>query len=140
MYTTLASSLLLALPALAAPSPVAPRAGKVQYAGVNIAGFDFGCGIDGTCNTIKITAPLSSTGGPDGIGQMQHFVKDDHMNIFRLPVGWQYLVNNNLGGNLDGNNIQKYDQLVQGCLATGASCIVDVSLYRPCFPRLKLLT
>ena len=127
MYTALASSLLLALPALALPSPAAPRAGKVQYAGVNIAGFDFGCGIDGTCNTLKITVPLSNAGGPDGVGQMQHFAKDDRMNIFRLPVGWQYLVNNNVGGNLDNNNLQRYDQLVQGCLNTGASCIIDVS-------------
>ncbi|EHL02843.1 putative endoglucanase EG-II [Glarea lozoyensis 74030] len=25
---------------------------------------------------------------------MQHFVKDDQMNIFRLPVSWQFLLNN----------------------------------------------
>jgi endoglucanase len=58
---------------------------------------------------------------------MQHFVKDDKFNIFRLPVGWQYLVNNKLGGNLDSGNIAKYDQLLQACLATGASCVIDVS-------------
>lgn len=51
------------------------------------------------------------------------------MNIFRLPVGWQYLVNNTLGGTLDANNINTYDKLVQGCLATGAVCIIDVSLW-----------
>jgi hypothetical protein len=49
------------------------------------------------------------------------------MNIFRLPVGWQFLVNNKLGGTLDSGNLAKYDQLVQGCLATGALCIIDVS-------------
>lgn len=65
------------------------------------------------------------------IGQMQHFVKDDGMNIFRLPVGWQYLVNNKLGGTLDSGNLAKYDQLMQGCLATGASCVIDV---RTSFP------
>jgi endoglucanase len=58
---------------------------------------------------------------------MQHFSKDDGMNIFRLPVGWQFLVNNKLGGTLDSGNMAKYDQLVQGCLATGASCVIDVS-------------
>lgn len=31
---------------------------------------------------------------------MQHFVKDDGMNIFRLPVGWQYLVDNNVDGTI----------------------------------------
>ena len=58
---------------------------------------------------------------------MQHFTKDDGMNMFRLPVGWQYLVNNKLGGTLDSGNAGKYDQLVQACLATGGYCIVDVS-------------
>ena len=57
---------------------------------------------------------------------MQHFSKDDGMNMFRLPVGWQYLVNNKLGGTLDSGNLAKYDQLVQGCLATGASCVIDI--------------
>ncbi len=58
---------------------------------------------------------------------MQHFSKDLGMNMFRLPVGWQWLVNNKLGGTLDSTNTGKYDQLVQACLATGAYCIIDVS-------------
>lgn len=58
---------------------------------------------------------------------MGHFVKDDKMNIFRLPVGWQYLLNNKLGGSLDQTNAGKYDQLVQACLKTGATCVIDVS-------------
>lgn len=49
------------------------------------------------------------------------------MNIFRLPVGWQYLINNNLGGSLDSGNFGRYDQLVQACLRTGAYCMIDVS-------------
>ena len=98
-------------------------------AGINIAGFDFGCGTDGTCNLIDTDPPLSSLGGPDGAGQMNHFVQNDHLNIFRLPVAWQYLVNNNLGGTLDSGNSANYDQLVQACLATGASCIIDIHNY-----------
>ncbi len=58
---------------------------------------------------------------------MNHFYKDDKMNIFRLPVGWQWLVNGKLGGTLDGNNLARYDSLVQGCLKTGALCVIDVS-------------
>lgn len=61
-------------------------------------------------------------------GQMQHFAKDDGFNMFRLPVGWQFLVNNRVGGTLDAGNTQKYDQLVQACLKTGAYCVIDVSL------------
>ncbi|KAL7807423.1 endoglucanase EG-II [Trichoderma gracile] len=110
-----------------------PTSSGVRFAGVNIAGFDFGCGTDGTCVTSKVYPPLKNYTGsnnyPDGIGQMQHFVNDDGMTIFRLPVGWQYLVNNNLGGTLDSTSISKYDQLVQGCLSQGAYCIVDIHNY-----------
>jgi endoglucanase len=60
---------------------------------------------------------------------MQHFVNDDQMNIFRLPVSWQYLVNNKLGGTLDLTNFAKYDQLVQACLSTGAYCKIDIHNY-----------
>lgn len=73
--------------------------------------------------------PLSSLGGPDGAAQMAHFVKDDKLNIFRLPVGWQYLTGSNLGGTLNSANLQKYDQLVQACLKTGATCIIDIHNY-----------
>lgn len=60
---------------------------------------------------------------------MTHFVNDDNFNIFRLPVAWQFLVNNNLGGALDTTNAGQYDELVQACLATGASCIIDIHNY-----------
>lgn len=94
--------------------------GKTRFAGVNIAGFDFGCGTDGTCNTSAIYA------APNAGAQMSHFVKDDGMNIFRLPVGWQYLTNNVLGGTLNAANLAKYDAEVQSCLSTGAYCIIDI--------------
>ncbi|KAK3938660.1 glycoside hydrolase family 5 protein [Diplogelasinospora grovesii] len=127
MFTFLLTTLAVAGRALAAP--VAERADGVQFIGTNIAGFDFGCSIQGACNLTQATPPLSSLGGPDGAGQMQHFVKDDGMNMFRLPVGWQYLINNKLGGTLDSGNLGRYDQLVQACLATGAYCIVDIHNY-----------
>ncbi|KAI1097484.1 glycoside hydrolase family 5 protein [Jackrogersella minutella] len=95
---------------------------KVQFLGVAIAGGDFGCQIDGSC-------PLGSTQLPnnnDGVTQMQHFVRDDGINMLRLPISWQFLVNNELGGNLDGTNLAKYDQLMQACLATGVHCIIDI--------------
>lgn len=91
--------------------------------------FDFGCTTDGACDIGKIYPPLASHGGPDGIGQMQHFSRDLGLNIFRLPVAWQYLTNNVLGGSLDGNNAGTYDELVQGCLGTGALCIIDIHNY-----------
>jgi endoglucanase len=96
---------------------------------VNIAGFDFGCGTDGSDNLADVAPPLASLGGADGAAQMTHFVKNDNLNIFRLPVGWQYLLNNNLGGTLDSTNFGDYNQLVQACLATGATCIIDIHNY-----------
>lgn len=60
---------------------------------------------------------------------MKHFVDDDGLNAFRLPVGWQYLVNDNVGGTLDSTNFDKYDALVKACLVTGAYCIIDIHNY-----------
>ena len=60
---------------------------------------------------------------------MQHFASVDKFNIFRLPVGWQYLVNSKVGGTLDANNFGTYDKLVQACLKVGASCIIDIHNY-----------
>jgi len=60
---------------------------------------------------------------------MQHFTSKDGFNIFRLPVGWQYLVNYNLGGPLDSAFFATYDALVRACLSTGAYCIIDVHNY-----------
>ncbi|KAF8322010.1 glycoside hydrolase family 5 protein [Clavulina sp. PMI_390] len=107
-------------------------AGSVAYAGVNIAGFEFGCDIDGTCvisGSGGPYPPLASLGNADGIGQMMHFKRDDGFNVFRLPVGWQYLVNGVLGGTLDPTNFATYDELVQGCLSTSAYCIIDIHNY-----------
>ncbi|EGN97356.1 glycoside hydrolase family 5 protein [Serpula lacrymans var. lacrymans S7.3] len=104
-------------------------AGTLKYAGVNIAGFDFGCDTSGDCTASGAYPPLAQYYGADGIGQMTHFVNDDKFNIFRLPVGWQYLTNNVLTGTLDETNFAEYDTLVQGCLGTGASCIVDIHNY-----------
>lgn len=116
---------------------------QTMYAGINIAGFEFGCGTDGTCTVVcfpslftwvaldccddddddhgwltlclqdGITVPSTAA------AQMQHFKKDDGMNIFRLPVGWQYLTNNVIGGDLDSTNFGKYDALMQDCLDLG---------------------
>ncbi|KAF4883440.1 Endoglucanase EG-II [Colletotrichum fructicola] len=94
--------------------------------GVAISGGDFGCEIDGSCPTGKTQLPLSSLGGGDGEGQMNHFANDDKLNMFRLPVGWQFLVNNQLGGTLNAGNLGKYDQVMQKCLATGAYCMLDI--------------
>lgn len=60
---------------------------------------------------------------------MQHFVDDDGYNVFRLPVGWQFLTQDAETGTLDAANLAEYDDLVQACLATGASCIIDVHNY-----------
>jgi endoglucanase len=126
LFTALAGSALVA----AAPNQAVPRASKVQYAGVNIAGFDFGCTIDGKCALTGTNKPYNIVGQGTAIGQMNHFVKDDTLNAFRLPVGWQFLLNDQLGGQLNANNFAQYDSLVQGCLNSGASlCILDIHNY-----------
>lgn len=147
-------------------SSISSVAAVSPLAGVNIAGFDFGTDITGTANLINVNPPLTTLGGSDGAGQMTHFFKKDGLNVFRLPVSWQFLINSNvlLGGRagngtmspnmimptppkngtaprpskenfiniLDANNVVKYDQLVQACLATRAKYIIDIHNYA-CF-------
>ncbi|EPQ53588.1 glycoside hydrolase [Gloeophyllum trabeum ATCC 11539] len=113
----------------AALSPRVTGPAPLKFAGVNIAGFDFGCGTDGTCTVSGAYPPLTQYYGADGAGQMQHFVNDDGYNLFRLPVGWQYLTNGVVGGTLNSTNFDKYDALVQACLNTGAYCIIDIHNY-----------
>ncbi|KAL8802259.1 MAG: hypothetical protein Q9182_003910 [Xanthomendoza sp. 2 TL-2023] len=100
----------------------------VQYSGVNIAGFDFGCETTGKCDTSKVVAPLHEYKGQDGAAQMQHFVKDDRLNAFRLPIAWQFLVEKP-GAPLNAANMKQYDALVKACLATGSLCIIDIHNY-----------
>lgn len=60
---------------------------------------------------------------------MRHFKNDLGLNIFRLPVAWQYLADNKLGVDFNADNLAKYDTLVQACLDTGAKCIIDLHNY-----------
>ncbi|KAF7319732.1 Glycoside hydrolase family 5 protein [Mycena kentingensis (nom. inval.)] len=110
-----------------------PTAGKLRFAGVNIAGFDFGSQTDGSAVIGSAWPPLTQFFGQDGAGQMNHFVKDDGFNLFRLPVGWQFLLNSttNAGGPLNAANLAEYDALVQACLASGSGvfCIIDIHNY-----------
>ncbi|KAG1837369.1 glycoside hydrolase family 5 protein [Suillus subalutaceus] len=101
----------------------------LQFAGVNIAGFDFGCGTDGTCIASNAVPPIHQLSGIDGLGQMQHFVKHDGYNVFRLPVGWQYLTNDQMTGVLDETHFANYNMLVSDCLSTGAHCVIDIHNY-----------
>ncbi|KAJ3485573.1 hypothetical protein NLG97_g6788 [Lecanicillium saksenae] len=102
-FTTAASLLALAAGASA----------KLQYLGVAMAGIDFGCDIDGTCPLKTVALPLKNYGGADGKAQMEHFVKNDNLNIFRLPVSWQLLTNAKGGSTLDAQGWESYDTLMQ---------------------------
>ncbi|KAJ5359289.1 Endoglucanase EG-II [Penicillium cataractarum] len=120
---TSATTLVTTTSAMTSSSSSVPTT-KVKFAGVNIAGFDFGMVTSGTQDQTQVFDE-----SVDGVNQMKHFVNDDTFNIFRLPTGWQYIVANNLGGSLDSTNFGKYDNLVQGCLSLGSYCIVDIHNY-----------
>ncbi|KAJ3884732.1 glycoside hydrolase superfamily, partial [Lentinula edodes] len=132
-YSQCVPSTSTVTPTSTAPVPtpsISPISGNtLTFTSVNIAGFDFGCGSDGTCNPTGTWPPLTQYYGMDGAGQMQHYTSTDGYNVFRLPVGWQFLTNGVLGGDLDADNLAEYDALVQMCLATGASCIIDIHNY-----------
>lgn len=100
-----------------------PGGTNTLFAGVNIAGLDFGCTTDGTCSVPGATFPTT------GAAQMQHFTSNDNLNVFRLTVGWQYLTNNVVGGDLDATNFGQYNTLMMSCLDTGALCVLDIHNY-----------
>lgn len=127
MFSTL-SLLVATLAVQVSALPSANRTG-VRYVGANIAGFDFGITTQGVQTLSSMEPPLLNVSGIDGAGQMRHFVQNDGFNIFRLPVGWKYLVNGTPGGKLDAANFGEYNKLVQSCLNTSAHCIIDIHNY-----------
>jgi hypothetical protein len=72
----------LPLPSLSSSALPSTKTGIVAFAGVNIAGFDFGCQIDGTCDTSS-TFDVAAKGS--GIKQMLHFVQDDGLMLSDYP-------------------------------------------------------
>lgn len=125
--------------ALASPSSTAsrtssatstPTGGKLQYGGVNIAGFEFG-----TYDTCGIHTNPPYVNPTNWVAQINHFVNDVKLNAFRLPVAWQYLINQYNGADIASNtintaNFAKYNQLVSGCLNSGAAlCLIDLHNY-----------
>ncbi|KAI9849421.1 MAG: hypothetical protein M1837_004040 [Sclerophora amabilis] len=103
---------------------------KMKYGGINIAGLEFGCDINGTC--IKTTTGEDNKGAllPENAGeQMEHFVADKGLNAFRLPVGWQYLVKHKLGGDIDDERFEVFDSLVKDCTTRAELCILDIHNY-----------
>ncbi|KAK4685895.1 hypothetical protein P7C73_g4242, partial [Tremellales sp. Uapishka_1] len=106
----------------AAPAQVARGITKRDlpfFGGVNLAGCDFGMSTDGSSGTSQCP----------GTTQVAHFVKDG-ANIFRLPVGWQYLVDNDeTSQTLDATFFATYDALVQSVLSQGAYAIIDIHNY-----------
>ena len=63
--------------------------------------------------------------------QMSHFSSVDGFNVFRIPVAWQSLVNNDLVTNKLDNSFMTntYDPIVNECFALGAHCIIDIHNY-----------
>ncbi|KAK0610969.1 glycoside hydrolase superfamily [Immersiella caudata] len=79
-------------------------AARVQFIGASITGGDPQC-------TAGACPPTS------GEAQMEHFAKDNMMNLFRLPISSQSFASDS----------QSYDRLVQSCIATGASCLLSIT-------------
>ncbi|EFX06636.1 endoglucanase 2 [Grosmannia clavigera kw1407] len=97
-----------------------------KYLGMAISGIDFNCDITGICPFKNVEVPLASLGGADSAAQMKHFVDDDGLNMFRLPVSWQFLLDGDTIGTFNSDRVQNYDDLMQACLVTGAYCMIDL--------------
>ncbi|KAI9668824.1 MAG: hypothetical protein M1831_000893 [Alyxoria varia] len=100
----------------------------VPYAGLNLAGCEFQCDVKGACTggeEAKYFCPKPEQYKE----QIAHFQKKYNHNIFRLPVGWQYIVGNDPAGKLGGEVWENFQGMVKECLASGSKCIIDVHNY-----------
>ena len=59
---------------------------------------------------------------------MQHYGDTYGFNMYRLPVGWQYLVSSP-GSDFIPANFAIFDQLMQSCLKAKATCVIDIHNY-----------
>ncbi|WVF66783.1 hypothetical protein IAT40_001525 [Kwoniella sp. CBS 6097] len=113
---------LLGLLSLGMAAPLAhTKRALPRLGGVNLAGCDSGMNTDGSSGTTY--CPVTE--------QIAHFVSKG-ANIFRLPVGWQYLVGSTTDSSskaLDATFFAKYDNLVQASLKTGAYVMIDLHNY-----------
>ena len=93
----------------------------VQNIGVNLAGMDFGCVLNGSCMS-GFTPPPTS--------QAAHFTALG-MNLFRVPIGWQYLQPSGPGTTISTSIFQRYNAVVQSVFNANPSAkvIVDVHNY-----------
>ncbi|KAK8844834.1 hypothetical protein IAR55_006684 [Kwoniella newhampshirensis] len=103
----------------AAPVHQITKRALPRLGGVNLAGCDFGINPDGS----------SGTSYCPGTEQIAHFINDG-ANVFRLPVGWQYLVDSNSAStSLDATFFATYDNLVQSVTSQGAYAMIDIHNY-----------
>nr|XP_019048097.1 hypothetical protein I302_01862 [Kwoniella bestiolae CBS 10118]OCF27027.1 hypothetical protein I302_01862 [Kwoniella bestiolae CBS 10118] len=110
------SLLTLLAGVLAFPVHTIDKRALPRLGGVNLAGCDFGMDTNGT-----VYCP--------GTDQISHFASKGS-NLFRLPVGWQYLVGNNQAStSLDATFFATYDNLVKTALATGSYVMIDIHNY-----------
>ncbi|RSH78047.1 uncharacterized protein EHS24_002502 [Apiotrichum porosum] len=117
-FSALFSALSLIASVTALPITFNRRSALPFVGGVNLAGCDFGMSTDGT----------SGTSYCPGTSQISHFV-DQGANVFRLPVGWQYLMTSASSTSLDGSQVSTFDTMLQAVTATGAYALIDIHNY-----------
>lgn len=164
LIVIIAILLLAVSPTWAAPpyNPLTrnlPYTNRTRFAGVNLAGFDFGWSVkpfpeltsplslpsqltspslsttNGVCYLAAISPPLLTqptlTTGPqtkNAFTQLTHFTTSNNLNLFRLPISWQYLTSATLFGAL---HLGTYDTLVRACLSSSPTtyCMLDLHNY-----------
>jgi endoglucanase len=86
---------------------------------VNLAGMDFGCVINGSCPGGFTPPPASQAGHFTALG----------MNLFRVPIGWQYLQPSGPGSTISSSIFQQYDAVVQNVFNANPSAKVIVEIH-----------
>ncbi|EFP92065.2 uncharacterized protein PGTG_18155 [Puccinia graminis f. sp. tritici CRL 75-36-700-3] len=90
-----------------------------RWAGVNLAGLEFGMQNTGTMNQDPMEPPP--------ISQIQHF-RAENVTAFRIPISWQRM-QPKIMGPLDPDSLQLLSKYVNSALACKASVIIDLHNY-----------
>ena len=115
MYFSILAAATLAVQALAAPSSVTKRAGKLQFAGINESGPEFGDGIFPGQEGKDYVWPSLST--------IDTFISKG-MNTFRINTLMERMVPTKMTGSFNETYMAKLDQSVNYITGKGAYAMI----------------
>ncbi|PWI68021.1 hypothetical protein PCL_02422 [Purpureocillium lilacinum] len=116
---------------MAVPWAGLAKAGRVQWAGVNLFGLANDISILGSAfNPLVSTACHPTNTSYPYIDDVSHYKswRDRGFNLFRIAIAWQH-AQTELGGSLNETNMRGVDKLIEAITGDGGQAIIDIHNY-----------